>query len=85
MAVLVAYGRSWGRGQIGDAAVAYARAVATPDPSCICDLYCSLWQHWILNPLSEGLNPHPCRDNIGSLAQWELPLMKILMHVFYRV
>ena len=28
----------------------YTIATATPDPSCICDLYHSLLQHWILNP-----------------------------------
>ena len=28
-------------------------ATAMPDPSCICDLHHSLWQHQILNPLSE--------------------------------
>ena len=32
---------------------AYATATAMPDPSCTFDLHCSLWQHWILNPLSE--------------------------------
>ena len=29
---------------------AYTTATATPDPSHICNLYCSSWQHWILNP-----------------------------------
>ena len=40
--------------------------------SHICDLYCSLWQHLILNPLNEArdLNLHPQRDNIGSLTPW---------------
>ena len=33
---------------------AYAKATATPGPSHICDLCCSLWQYWILNPLSEA-------------------------------
>ena len=33
---------------------AYTTAVATPDPSCIWDLHCSLWQHQILNPLSKA-------------------------------
>jgi len=33
---------------------AYARATATPDLSCICDLHHSSWQCWILNPLSEA-------------------------------
>ena len=46
------YGSSQARGQIG--AAAEATATATPDPSCICDLQCSLWQHRILNPLSEA-------------------------------
>ena len=32
--------------------LAYTTAIAMPDPSRICDLLCSLWQHWILNPLS---------------------------------
>ena len=32
---------------------AYATATATQNPSCICDLRCSLWQHRILNPLPE--------------------------------
>ena len=29
-------------------------AVATPDPSCTCDLRHSLQQPWILHPLSEA-------------------------------
>ena len=31
-----------------------ATATATPDLRCICDLYHSSWQPWILNPLSEA-------------------------------
>ena len=31
-----------------------ATATAMQDLSCICDLYHSTWQHWILNPLSEA-------------------------------
>ena len=30
---------------------------ATPDPSHVCDLCCSLWEHWILNPLRPGIKP----------------------------
>ena len=41
--------RSW----IGAAAEAYAMSMATPDPSCFCEL-CSLWQCQILNPLSKA-------------------------------
>ena len=33
---------------------AYTAATATPDLSLIFHLYCSLWQHWILNLLSEA-------------------------------
>ena len=32
----------------------YARATAMLDPSYIFELHCSLWQCWILNPLSEA-------------------------------
>ena len=32
----------------------YTTATATPDPSCICDLHCSLWQRRILNPQSKA-------------------------------
>ena len=33
---------------------AYTTATATTDPSHICEPHCSLWQHRILNPLSEA-------------------------------
>ena len=33
--------------------LAYTTATATQDPSDICDLHCSMWQHQILNPLSK--------------------------------
>ena len=33
---------------------AYTTAIATPGPSCICDLHRSLWQRWILNSLREA-------------------------------
>ena len=31
-----------------------ATATATRDPRCICDLYGSLWKHWILNPVRKA-------------------------------
>ena len=31
----------------------YTTTTATPDPSCICQLRCSMWQRQILNPLSK--------------------------------
>ena len=36
--------------------LAYITATATPDLSRICDLHCSSWQRWILNPLSEAMD-----------------------------
>ena len=33
---------------------AYTSAAATPDMSRICKLHQSLWQPWILNPLSKA-------------------------------
>ena len=40
---------------------AYTTATATWDPSCICNLHHSTWQHRILHPLSEA------RDGICTL------------------
>ena len=31
-----------------------AYPTATLDLNCICDLCCSLWQHWTLNPISKA-------------------------------
>ena len=38
----------------------YATAMATPDLSCICNLCCSLQQHWRLNPPSEARDRTTC-------------------------
>ena len=40
---------------------AYATATAMQDPSGVCDLHHSSWQHWILNPQNE------VRDGIHNL------------------
>ena len=48
------YGSSQARGRIRAVAMAYTTATTMPDPSCICDLYHSSWQHQILNPLIEA-------------------------------
>ena len=42
------------RGEVKLQLQAYTTAVATLDPSCICDPRCSMWQSQILNPLSEA-------------------------------
>ena len=39
--------------------LAYTRATATPDPSCVCDLYHSSQQRWILNPLGDTRDRTP--------------------------
>ena len=51
MATPIAYGSSWAKGRIG--VTAKATATATQDLSRVCDLHCSLRQHWILNAPSE--------------------------------
>ena len=62
-----AYGRSQARVELElQLLPAYATATATPDPSSICDLHHSLWQHWILNPLSEA------RDRTSILTNTKL-------------
>ena len=59
MAAPAAYGSSQAKSQTRDAAEAYATATAMLDLSHICDLHHSLWQHWILNLLSEARD-HTC-------------------------
>ena len=49
-----AYGGSQARGPIGAAAAAYARAIATPDLSHVCDLHHSTHQRQIPDPLNEA-------------------------------
>ena len=48
----------------------YATATAMPDPSCIFDLCCSLWQCQIPNPLSEvrGSNPYPLGQYVRNFC-----------------
>ena len=63
--------------------LAYVTAIATWNPSHVCDLYHSSWQCWIVNPLNEA------RDRTCVLmgtcqvpyhwAAVELPLMLILI------
>ena len=50
----VAYRRSQARGWIGAAAASLHYSTARPGLSCFGDLHHSLWQHQILNPLSEA-------------------------------
>ena len=48
-------------------------AIATWDLSCIFDLHCSLWQHWIINLLSED------RDQTCILMDTSL-VLNLLSH-----
>ena len=49
---------------------AYATATATPDLSCVCNLYHSSWQHQILNALnvSPGIKPATSRFLVGFVT-----------------
>ena len=81
------YGSSWARGQIQAAAGAYTTAMAILDPCCICDLCCSLRQHWILNPLSKArdrqvLNPLSHKENSINwlfLCLWKNAYLDLLL------
>ena len=63
----------------------YTTATATPDLSRICDLHCSLRQHWILNLLREARDrTHILMDTMsGSLPtepQGELPSYSVYLY-----
>ena len=49
------HGNSQARGPIRTTAAPHTTATATPDPSHICNLHRSSWQHQILNPLRAGI------------------------------
>ena len=71
MATFVAYGNSSGFGVELEQLPAYARAIATPDLSCICNLCCCLQQRQILKPLSEaGDQTHIFMDTTWFLICW---------------
>ena len=53
-ATLAAYVSAQARGRIGSTAAGLHHGHAVGDPSHVCDLGHSLWQRWILNPLSEA-------------------------------
>ena len=69
VAAPVAPGSSQARGPIRAEAKAYTTAMAYP--SHICDLYCSLQEHRILNPLSEARD----RTHILMDTSWVLNLL----------
>ena len=65
-----AYRSSRARGQIGAAAAGLCHSHCNTDPNHICDLYCSLWQHWILNPLRPGIKSASSWIPVGFLTHW---------------
>ena len=51
---------------------AYATATAMPYPSCNCDIWCSLWQLLLLNPLKEARDrSHILTDTISDPSPTE--------------
>ena len=57
--------------------LAYTRVTATQDPSYVCDLHHSSWQHRILNPLSKGRDQNsnlmvPSRIHFSAAPRREL-------------
>ena len=63
------YGGSQARSPVRTVAAGLRRATATWDPSSICDLHHSSWQHRLHNPLSEaGDGNHILMDASGSLT-----------------
>ena len=64
---------------------AYAAATAMLDPSSICNLRCSLQQHWILNPLSKARGePVSSLIEVGSITRWATA-GTTLLYVFYSI
>ena len=55
------YGGSQARGQIRAVVAGLTTAIATPDPSHICDLYHSSQECWIVKPMSEAREPASSR------------------------
>ena len=55
---------------------AYTTATAAQDPSHVCDLHHSSWQHQVLNPRGEARDPpESSRMQVGFISkepQWEL-------------
>ena len=79
-----AYGVSQARDQMGAAALAYAAATATQDPSHICDLHQCSRQCQILNPLSEARDGTCVLMDASQILfrePWqELPLPTLFKH-----
>ena len=50
----MACGGSQATGQMGAVAAGHTTTTIIQNPSCVCNLYHSSRQHWLLNPLSEA-------------------------------
>ena len=63
---------------------AYATATTMPDLSYVCNLHHSLWQHQILNAMSEAGDQTPSSWILGGFTstepQRELPAVGFLTH-----
>jgi len=72
--------------------LAYTTAIATPDPSPICNLYHNSWQHRILNPLSKARDRtcilvdtswlHYCQAMIGTPVLLSLIILHVITIVW---
>ena len=70
-----------GGGQIG---ATYNTVTAMPDSSRICDLYCSLQQHPILNPLIEARDrTHILMDTRKIEPEWEMRNFKSIFNIIF--
>ena len=78
------------QGQITAAAEACTTAMAMPKFSLICDLCCSLQQHWILNPLNKARDQtHILMETTSgpysSKPPWELQHIFAFILKFFRI
>ena len=86
MVTPVAHGSTWARGQIGAAAAGQQHSHSNAGLSCICNLYCSLWQHRSFHLATPGIEStsswrrhwvlNPCNHGGNSLF-----LMRFLNYV----
>ena len=75
------------RAKVQITAAGLCHSHASPDPSHICDLHHSLWQHQSLNPLSEARNQNRVLMDLGSYPaepQQELLKFSLWMLILLR-
>ena len=64
--------------------VAYATAIAMPDPSHICNLHHSSWQRRLLNPPSKaGIEPASSWILVGFVTTEPQRELLLIIYIFY--